>query len=96
MTQYDPSEMYNVQLSNLLIFREESIYHVYTEFISKNIFNLLRDVRKQWYVSLRISINYLDSRENKTNCFPREHTLSAANVCYRHVMQKGGRQILRE
>ena len=70
--------MYNVQLSNLLIFREGSIYHVYTEFISKNIFNLLRDVRKQWYVSLRISINYLDSRENKTNCFPREHTFSVA------------------
>ena len=82
MTQYDPSEMYIVQLSNLLIFREESIYHVYTEFISKNIFNLLRDVRKQWYVSLRISINYLDSRENKTNCFPREHTFSAANAIF--------------
>ena len=72
--------MYNVQLSNLLIFREGSIYHVYTEFISKNIFNLLRDVRKQWYVSLRISINYLDSTENKINCFPQDQTFSVANI----------------
>ena len=68
--------MYNVQLSNLFVFQEGSIYHVFTEFISKNIFNLLRDVRKQWYVSLRISINYLDSGENKTNFFPRDHKLS--------------------
>ena len=74
--------MDNVQLSNLFVFREGSIYHVYTEFISKNISNLLRDVRKQWYVSLRISINYLDSREKKTNCFPRDHTFGVANAIF--------------
>ena len=68
--------------SQRAIYREGSIYHVYTEFISKNIFNLLRDVRKQWYVSLRISINYLDSGENKTNCLPRDQTFSVANAIF--------------